>query len=293
MDKCIATMISELITITFDSGLFGSLDNALSTFNKVVNDKVLDVMKNSVFGIGASMLTLFMMMELMSLIQRSGSNTGGLSSIEIPAYALLKFGIYVFLYCNIGVILSAIEEIGADVASSVLTGLSPKGAVSTGITATTSFELTPEQLAVISSSIKDLNFFTQLGVFLQLSIQWVMVHLIITIVNVMLVFRVFEIWIMLMFAPIPLATYASSEFKQTAINYIKSFAAVCLQGAIICACFKIYSLFVSGCFVGFEEGMAIKGFVNDFMQHNLAYVAALAVSVFNSGRIAKSIMNAI
>lgn len=287
-DDFMWTMINDLVNITFDDKLFGTLSKTLSSFNSSVNTQVINVMKNSVFAIGASMLTLFMLMELMATINRSGAEGGGLSSIEIPAKVMLKFGIFVFLYCNLHVLLGAIEAIGAGLSDAVLTNTG-----ATAIDGNTNFGLTAADVSVLSSAINSSGFFSKIGTFLILFIQWVIVHFIITIVNLLLIFRVFELWIMLMFAPIPLATLASGEFRQTALNFLKNFVAICLQGAIICACFRIYQLFVTDYFTGFTAGMAVKDFVSDFLPVNIMYVAALAISVFNSGRIAKSIMNAI
>jgi hypothetical protein len=57
--------------------------------------------------------------------------------------------------------------------------------------------------------------------------------------------RFFRLYIYTAIAPVPMAAFASEETSHIGKSFIKSFAAVCLEGAIIILACIIYSLFAS------------------------------------------------
>ena len=148
------------------------------------------------------------------------------------------------------------------------------------------------QITVLADGIENLGFFNKIFTYIVVFICWIFVNIVKRIVSLTTVFRVFELWILLLFSPIPLATLASQEFRQTAINFLKTFTAVCLQGSAIIACFLIYQALMSSFVKSYDSSVDISQFINSFLLQNILYAAALAVSVFSSGKIVKQIMNA-
>ena len=57
--------------------------------------------------------------------------------------------------------------------------------------------------------------------------------------------RFFKIYIYTAIAPIPLATFAGQPTEQIGTNFLKSYAAVCLEGVIIILACIIFSKFAS------------------------------------------------
>lgn len=57
--------------------------------------------------------------------------------------------------------------------------------------------------------------------------------------------RFFKLYLYIAIAPIPLSTFAGEPTKQVGKSFIKSFCAVCLEGAIIVLACIIFSLFAS------------------------------------------------
>lgn len=53
--------------------------------------------------------------------------------------------------------------------------------------------------------------------------------------------RVFEVMVYTMVAPIPLSSFSSEEHRQIGINFIKNYAAVCLQALIIVVMFAAFA----------------------------------------------------
>ena len=96
-DATLRLMISEIINITdslsFDSGnntLLQSMNEFFATpspgggATSAVFTSVQNVMKDTVFAVGASLLSLFMLIELVTLLDRIQGESG-LSSFKLPA----------------------------------------------------------------------------------------------------------------------------------------------------------------------------------------------------------------
>lgn len=279
----IEVMINDLCNLTLESGFANSLSKTLADYSSSANATILNIMKNSVFAIGASLLTLFMLLELVTMVNRSNSGDGSLSGIRLPANVMIKFAIFAFLFCHIPQILSGIETAAAGIGSSMVS--SANYGFGVGVTST--------QVSSIATAIDSLDFFNKIFTYIVIFVSWLMVHLVKSIISITVVFRLFELWLLLLFSPIPLATLANQEFRQTAINFLKSFTAVSLQGAAIIGCFIIYQALMSSCIVDYDAATDISVFINSFLINNILYTAVLAVSIFSSGRIVKQLMNAV
>ena len=61
------------------------------------------------------------------------------------------------------------------------------------------------------------------------------------VINLILIGRIFEIVVYTAVSPIPLATFAAEGWHDTAKGFIKSYAAVCLQGLVVVMMFYSFS----------------------------------------------------
>lgn len=273
----IENMIIDLGNFSFDTTFIGTITSTAQDYNSdVYNNVVMSFMKNASFGVGASLLTLFMLMELVAVIQRGGGDH--LSGIRIPANLIIKWAIVTFLFCNLNIVLNGIQEVAASLATNAAIANNGPEAINTDVSAATALI---DSLGLIEKGIACLI----------VVLQWLIVNLFKSLISLLLVLRMFELWIMIMFAPIPLSTLPSAEFRQTAINFIKSFAAICLSGVIIVATFMLYSRFITSQFVGLDVSGGILEFFNSCLK-NMCFLLALVITVLNSGRISKSILNA-
>ena len=57
------------------------------------------------------------------------------------------------------------------------------------------------------------------------------------VINLILIGRLFEIIVYTVISPIPLATFAGESWHDSAKAFIKSYAAVCLQGLVVIVMF--------------------------------------------------------
>jgi hypothetical protein len=284
-------MLSDLCNLTLEEGFSDSLLKSLITnsnaYQSGVTNAIVNIMSNTVFAIGASLLTLFMLMEFISMVSRADIDNMG---FRLPTIVMVKFGIYTFLYCNIPKILGGIEAVALSIGQSIVTGQTLHGG--NGLF-DYSVGLADTDLANIASAVDALPFFSKIFTYLIVFLSWLFVHLVKGMLEIATVFRAFELWILLLFAPIPLATLASQDFRQTALNFLKTFTAVALQSSAILACFFIYQLLMTSYIKSYDTSANIADFFNSFLLSNILYTTVLAMSVLSSGRIVKQMINAI
>ncbi|MCD8214806.1 MAG: type IV secretion system protein [Clostridiales bacterium] len=272
-------MLRDFCNFGLDSGLFDTLRKTLANYNPTANSTIIGIMQSSVFGVGASMLTLFMLLELVTLINRVDSGQG-LNGTKIPANALIKFAVLSLFYCNIPKVINGIEAVGVYIASSLGSVATSSGGMGT----------TEADVNTMVDAMNDIGIVERIFTIIVLLLCWLIMKVVQFILSVTVLFRMVEMWLMLLFSPIPLACIASQEFKQTAINFLKSYAAISLRGAAIIGCFIIYYALVGSSIVSYDSSMDINDFIGGFLIDNLLYVIVLGVSVFSSGKIINKIL---
>lgn len=74
----IEVMITDLCNLTLESGFSDSLNKTLGQYSAGANNTIVNLMKNSVFAVGAALLTLFMLMELVTMVNRANGGENNL-----------------------------------------------------------------------------------------------------------------------------------------------------------------------------------------------------------------------
>lgn len=277
----VEVMLMQLCNLSLGT-LSNSLFLPLSAIDGATTSMIIAVMRDGVFAVGASLLTLFMLIELIAMINRAGADNG-LNGVKLPANIMLRFGIYTFLYINIPTILGGIEAVAVSIGGNLTAAADYNFSLGVDV----------GQISTMANAIEDLSFFTKIWVYLAIFLCWLIVNIINSIVGLTVTFRLFELWLLLLFSPIPLATFASTEMRQTALNFLKLFAATCLQGSAIIACFLIYQSLVGSTIMDYDPSVAIEQFIFSFLVSNITSVLALAMAVMGSSRIIKQVMNVI
>lgn len=101
------------------------------------------------------------------------------------------------------------------------------------------------------------------------------------LIYVITIGRVFELCLYTIFAPLPLATFASDTTHDVAKNFIKNYIAVILQMAVIIAMFSIYMAIV------YSLNTLIRGTALNFLR--FIGLLTLSMSILKSGTWAKKI----
>lgn len=96
--------------------------------------------------------------------------------------------------------------------------------------------------------------------------------------------RMIEIFIFCSISPIPFATMANREWGQIGNNYLRGLVALGIQGFFILVCVAIYSVLI--------REIASTDSLHIAMANCAAYTILLCYSLFKTGGVSKSILNA-
>lgn len=108
---------------------------------------------------------------------------------------------------------------------------------------------------------------------------------IVVVTAIMIFARMFEIMVYTMASPIPLSTFSSEEHRQIGIGFIKSYAAVCLQGLMIIIMFYTFS--IMGNYIDTLNGTWLSGSFGILIR-----TLVLGLGIFKSGGWAKKLCGA-
>ena len=163
-----------------------------------------------------------------------------------------------------------------DVAQQVISGA---GGIISGSTA-----LDDAALQGMQQTIEAMDLGPLLGLYLQSFVvqttMWVLGILIFVIVYG----RMIEIYLMVSLAPIPFSTFGNREQSQVGQNYLRSLFAIGFQGFLILVCVGIYAVLIQSVVFSQDVIASLWGVVG--------YTVLLCFTLFKTGGLAKSILNA-
>ena len=177
--------------------------------------KVILTVNGAMQAIGLALVVLFFLVGMMK-------TSSSLDEVKRPEHALklfLRFAI------SKGVVTYGLELMMA--IFQIIQGVTSKIMTSSGITKTGKTTLPKEMI----KAIEDCGFF---------DITVLSFIIILTVYG-----RFFKIYMYTAIAPIPLSTFAGQPTQSVGISFLKSYAAVCLEGAIIVLACVIFSLFAA------------------------------------------------
>ena len=184
---------------------------------------------NGLMAIGIALLVLFFVVGVMK-------TCGNLTEVKRPEVALKLFIRFILA--------KAVVTYGMELMLSLLSII--QGVISTilgsaGFGDANTVTL-PEELI---TSIEDCGFFESIPLWI-VSLIGVIFVWILSLVLVLTVYgRFFKLYMYTAIAPIPLSSFAGEPTQNIGKNFLKSYAGVCLQGAIIVLACIIYSVFIA------------------------------------------------
>ena len=136
----------------------------------------------------------------------------------------------------------------------------------------------------MQATVEAMDLGPMLGLYLQSFIvqttMWVLGILIFVIVYG----RMIEIYLMVSLAPIPFSTFGNREQSQIGQNYLRSLFAIGFQGFLILVCVGIYAVLIQS--VAFSEDIIAS------LWGVVGYTVLLCFTLFKTGGLAKSVLNA-
>ncbi len=141
-----------------------------------------------------------------------------------------------------------------------------------------------EMLETLEATLLEMELGPLLGLFLQsFLIQFTMSALSV-VIFVIVYGRMVEIYLMVSLAPIPFATFGNREQSQIGQNYLRSLIALGFQGFLILVCVGIYAVLIQSVAISDDIIASLWGIVG--------YTVLLVFTLFKTGSLAKSVMNA-
>lgn len=230
-----------------DNWIVQNLENALETWNSKLaeiwtivtqspeNFKggiIWDAIKNIYGGmqaVGFALLVLFFVIGVMK-------TCGSLTEVKRPEHALklfLRFAIAKIVVTYGMDLMLAIFKISQGIVSKIM--------IISNVTGSTDSTLP----SVMVKAIEECSFFESIPLWAVTLIGGLVV-MVLSFVMIMTVYgRFFKLYLYTAIAPIPLSTFAGEQVQNIGKSFLKSYTAVCLEGAIIVLSCIIFSLFAS------------------------------------------------
>lgn len=230
-----------------DNWIVQNLQNALNTWNSKLADiwnlvtqtpetfkggAIWNVIKNIYGGmqaIGLALLVLFFVGGVMK-------TCGSLTEVKKPEHALklfIRFAIAKIVVTYGMDLMMAIFKISQGIVSKIMT--------ISKITSSTNSTLPTEMI----KAIENCGFFESIPLWAVTLIGGLVVT-VLSFIMIMTVYgRFFKLYLYTALAPVPLSTFAGEPTQSVGKSFLKSYAAVCLEGVIIVLSCIIFSLFAS------------------------------------------------
>ena len=230
-----------------DNWVVQNLENALETWNEKLAEiwtlitqspeqfkggTIWNVVKDihgAVQAIGLGLLVLFFVVGVMK-------TCGSFAEVKKPEVALKLFIRFAIAK---GVVIYGLELMIAlfNIVQGLISQIMPAAGMGTATRT-----VLP---STIVTAIEDCGFFESIPLWAVTLIGGLFITILSFIMILTVYGRFFKLYIYTAIAPVPLATFAGEPSQQVGKSFIKSYAAVCLEGAIIVLACIIFSLFAA------------------------------------------------
>ena len=263
------------------SGMFDSVNHRVgdiatqvgttpAAFSPGIFGMIRNVSESVIVPIAGMILTFIACYELIQMI----IDHNNLANFE--SWIFFKWVFKTFLAVTIITNCFNITMAVFDVSQQVIAGA---GGIIAGSTAIDSAALDSMQ-----ATVEAMDLGPMLGLYLQSFIvqttMWVLGILIFVIVYG----RMIEIYLMVSLAPIPFSTFGNREQSQIGQNYLRSLFAIGFQGFLILVCVGIYAVLIQS--VAFSQDIIAS------LWGVVGYTVLLCFTLFKTGGLAKSVLNA-
>lgn len=263
------------------SGMFDSVNQRVgdittqvgttpAAFSPGIFSMIQNVSESVIVPIAGMILTFIACYELIQMI----IDHNNLSNFE--TWIFFKWVFKTFMAVTIITNCFNITMAVFDVAQQVISGA---GGIISGSTA-----IDDAALQGMRQTIEAMDLGPLLGLYLQSFVvqttMWVLGILIFVIVYG----RMIEIYLMVSLAPIPFSTFGNREQSQIGQNYLRSLFAIGFQGFLILVCVGIYAVLIQS--VAFSQDVIAS------LWGVVGYTVLLCFTLFKTGGLAKSVLNA-
>ena len=275
MDDYIVNLIKDIMLGVTNLGSgSGVLTKTPETFNVALFNGVNSISKSAVMPIAYVFLGLIFMLELYNITIRTDGQAGTMG-FEIPFRVMFKLAICKIAVDSTPLILAAIFSVSNQV---ILNMGSVFGSHSVSVI---------HNIDIMQNTIATMDFGVKLMTSVQVTIIWLVFKFSTMAIMLVVIGRMIQIYVMMAIAAIPMATMANADLSSVGKNFLKSFAAVCVQGTLIYVVLNMYGTLVGSIATSFDSTD-----ITSVLFEALLYSLVLVMAIFATGRISKSICNA-
>lgn len=234
----------------------------------------LTVMTTVMKPIAYTILSLFFILELYKLsVKNDGASASGMGA-EIVFKLLFRVVLFKYVVDSAEIIMNAIFDVSGYMAEQLqgvsLGGSEPVGAI---------------DLVLVETFAGNLGFWMQLVVLILAILLWLVVLVSVMLAQIIVTTRLIQLYVYFAIAPIPLATLPHEEMSQIGKGFLKSFAAVSLQGVLINIVLLFFPVLSNSIFQSTSQTIL------EIMGGLLCYSIVLALAVLNTSKWSKAICN--
>ena len=248
----------------------GQVGTSPANFSPSIFAMIRNISESVILPIAGVILTFIACYELIQLVT-DHNNLAQLDTWIIFKWIFKTF-VAVLVVANTFNIVMAVFDVAQHV-------INQSGGIISGSTATTMSDLD-----AVRETLEDMGVGALLGLFLETFILKLMMAILSALVFVIIYARMIEIYLMTSLAPIPLATLGNREQAQIGQNYLRSLFALGFQGLLILICVGIYATLIKNYSLSDHLIADVWGIVG--------YTILLCFTLFKTGSLAKSILNA-
>ena len=257
---------NKVSTIGFDVG------KTPSSWNSSIFSMIRTLSENVVVPIAGIIITYVLCYELIAMVMDK-NNMHEFDTALFFRY-LFKACIAVLLLSNTSDIVMAAFDVGSHMATSAASQIVDSTRISVSSTIQDMF--TAHLYSMPTGDLISLGFETM--------ICKLCLRIISMLITVIIYGRMIEIYLYVSVAPIPFATFANREWGNIGTNYVRGVFALAMQGFFIMVCVGIYAVLVSH--------LSVDSNLHEAVWQIMAYTVVLCFSLFKTGSLAKSVLNA-
>ncbi|VEG28528.1 type IV secretion system protein [Actinomyces howellii] len=273
MEDIIKDMLAALTK--FDTAGLDNLSKSLQGYNQTAFDAVNSLHDTAVKPVASVIIAIVLVLEL----ARNATHIEGdqQMGVKIIAGTMFKSALLVIAAQKSMLILQAINE----VATSIIGGISKVD------------DPAPSLPEGVSDEISGADGVDQAGMLMLLIIPFLIALAAKLVVQVMVILRFAEMYMLTAFASLPVAFLGHPDTKGMGISYLQRYAAVALHGATLMLATNMYATLVDssiGAIEGIADDQSLSSWIVSQYPNFLLYPIMLIMLVLASGRLAKALV---
>ena len=248
----------------------GDVGTTPANFSPAVFSMIRNISESVILPIAGMVLTFIACYELIQMLIEHNN----LANFETWTFFkwVFKTFLAVTLISNTFNITMAVFDVAQQV-------ISRSGGLISGSTSVSDATLT-----AMEATLEGMDLGPLLGLYLQTFVVQVTMLALSAIIFVIVYGRMVEIYLMVSLAPIPFATFGNHEQSHTGQNYLRSLFALGFQGFLIMICVGIYAVLI--------QNLSFWDNIISSIWGVLGYTILLAITLFKTGSLAKSVFAA-